>query len=86
MAPAFKEGDRLFASPIPYWFFSPRAGDAVILLHPFQKKCILKRIKTVLPEERYLVAGDNEEESTDSRSFGSVSKRHIIGKVLFRYA
>lgn len=40
----------------------------------------------VIPEDMYLVLGDNRPESEDSRSpkFGLVSKDQIIGKAIFR--
>lgn len=34
----------------------------------------------VIPEDRYLVLGDNRENSLDSRTFGLISKNQIIGK------
>jgi len=85
MAPAFQEGDRLFASSVPYWFFTPRQGDVVILQHPFKKKLILKRIAKVLPTGEYVVKGDNAKESTDSDAFGSVSRASLVARVLFSY-
>ncbi len=35
----------------------------------------------VIPEDMYLVLGDNRENSLDSRTFGLISKNQIIGKV-----
>ena len=37
-----------------------------------------------LSEDEYYVLGDNRTSSQDSRSFGSVNKSFIIGRVLFR--
>lgn len=34
----------------------------------------------VIPEDMYLVLGDNREDSLDSRTFGLISKNQIIGK------
>lgn len=34
----------------------------------------------VIPEDMYLVLGDNRENSLDSRTFGLVSKNQIVGK------
>ena len=36
------------------------------------------------PDE-YVVLGDNRAASTDSRTFGTVGRRHIIGRVWFRF-
>ena len=40
----------------------------------------------VIPEDMYLVLGDNRSESSDSRdpSFGLVSKEQIKGKAIFK--
>ena len=37
-----------------------------------------------IPEDMYLVLGDNREDSLDSREIGLISKDEIIGKVSFR--
>ena len=38
----------------------------------------------VIPEDMYLVLGDNRENSLDSRTFGLVSKNQIVGKALIK--
>ncbi|MBI2600925.1 signal peptidase I [Candidatus Daviesbacteria bacterium] len=38
-----------------------------------------------IPENHYMVIGDNRPHSSDSREWGGVTKQEIIGKVLFRY-
>lgn len=35
--------------------------------------------------DQYFVFGDNREHSSDSRSWGGVTKQEIVGKVFFRY-
>jgi signal peptidase I len=41
-------------------------------------------ITVLLKEDEYFVLGDNRENSLDSRSFGPVPRKNIIGKVFFR--
>lgn len=38
----------------------------------------------VIPEDMYLVLGDNRENSLDSRDYGLVSKKQIVGKAWMR--
>ena len=38
----------------------------------------------VIPEDMYLVLGDNRENSLDSRNYGLVSKKQIVGKAWMR--
>ena len=38
----------------------------------------------IIPEDMYLVLGDNRENSLDSRSYGLISKKQIIGKAWIR--
>lgn len=41
-------------------------------------------VKIHLEENEYLVLGDNREFSSDSRTFGALSRENIIGRVFFR--
>lgn len=40
---------------------------------------------TVIPEDMYLVLGDNRENSLDSRKIGLIKKEDIEGKIAFRF-
>ena len=59
------------------------AGDIVVARHPFKKNVtMIKRVREVEENGLYFLISDNSEGSTDSRSFGSVSKKLIMGKVV----
>lgn len=85
MEPTFREGERVFASALLYKLKKPQQGDVVILSHPFRSILIIKRIKKILENNKYIVTSDNPLESEDSASFGPVQKEKILGKVLFKY-
>lgn len=82
MEPAIKEGSTLLVSRYHYFFRKPKANEIVILHDPTDlKRFIIKRIKGV-KENKIFVVGDNEKESIDSRQFGWVDKKDIVGKVI----
>ncbi len=58
-------------------------NDIVILRHGGLEK--IKRI-TALRADKAYVAGDNPQESTDSRRFGWIPITSIQGKVLLKYS
>jgi len=81
MLPGLKDGDVVLVDP----YADLEIGDVVLARHPFKKSVqIIKRIKEISPVNRYFLVGDNLPESTDSRSFGAVPPKHLIGKVTCR--
>lgn len=85
MLPSVSPDERVVVSRVPYWFGKPRAGDLVVLRDPREpSRLLLKRIDRE-EEGAYAIRGDNAEASTDSRTFGSVPRELILGKVLFSY-
>lgn len=80
MEPFIKNGQTVLVSSIPYFFSKPKTGDIVAFKK--EQKVFIKRI-TKTDGERYFVSGDNKKDSLDSRRFGWVSKRDIVGKVIY---
>lgn len=80
MSPSFIAGDAILVNKLSYFLSNPRAGDVVVLM---KEKFIIKRI-TKVKKGKIFVVGENKEESTDSRNFGWVSRRKIVGKVVFK--
>lgn len=82
MQPSLKSGDIVFASPLPYLLKKPKLNDLVLLIEPKNRKIIVKRI-TKIDKQMYYVIGDNPGSSTDSKDFGYIKRRDIIGKVMY---
>lgn len=83
MQPAFEPRDRVLVSG-----WAPvRVGDAVVFRRPDARASFaLKRVVRITPSGDLDVLGDNANASSDSRHFGPVPARDVIGRVVYRYA
>lgn len=84
MEPVLKNGSTVIASSLPYLFRKPKINDIIVIKHPKSKKILVKRLIKIEKSE-YFVAGDNRLDSIDSKNFGLVRKKDIIGKVFIYY-
>ena len=80
MEPTINEGDYVVVSRI---HAALRIGDIVILTHPTNGQCIIKRVKGI-DSGLVFVVGDNQKVSEDSRAFGSIKTGKIFGKVIYK--
>ena len=81
MLPTLEAGDKVMIVPTT----SIGAGDIVLADHPYKTSVkMLKRVSRIDENGRYLLTGDNPAESTDSRTFGSLSIECIQGKAVCR--
>jgi nickel-type superoxide dismutase maturation protease len=81
MLPALAPGDRLLVVRSPL----VEAGDVVALLDPEVPGRILVKRVARLHALEVEVRGDNERVSRDSRHFGAVSRRDLLGRAVYRY-
>lgn len=81
MAPTFLAGDWLLVM----WGGSFRDGQAVLVERENQPGVFLVKRVHGLDDGRYWVEGDNKEESTDSRHWGSIEGSEIVASVLVRF-
>lgn len=60
-------------------------GDIVLAQHPYKSSVkVLKRVEKIDENGRCSLIGDNPGESTDSRTFGTVSIEYVYGKAVCR--
>jgi nickel-type superoxide dismutase maturation protease len=89
MEPALRDGDRLLVLRGAQRLRAPRPGE-IVLARPraLDGREIVKRVAAVERANgglRLTLLGDNPAASTDSRTFGLVSRAEITGRVLLRY-
>jgi nickel-type superoxide dismutase maturation protease len=83
MIPAFEPGDVVLLDSSPHADPFVVAGDVVVARHPFQRDTqILKRVEHLTKDGGLFLMGDDPEESTDSRSFGSIDPSAVLGVVV----
>lgn len=83
MAPYAKDGDYAVSTKI---FFRIHAGDVLVFRSPADGNILIKRVLNLENSEDgslFFMEGDNRMRSTDSNSFGSISRGAVLGKVLF---
>jgi nickel-type superoxide dismutase maturation protease len=82
MRPALEPTDRLLV-----WRWLPiRRGDLVVLRDPERQSLFLvKRVASVELNGDVVLRADNPNVSRDSRHFGPVPRRHLVGRAVFRY-
>ena len=79
MRPSYSDGDIVYFRAVKR--SKIKQGEAVLFRHPFQSILVIKRIAEVTEDGSCYVLGDNQLESSDSRSFGRVSTDRILGVV-----
>lgn len=84
MTPTLRAGDRVVALRWPRPLPVP-PGAVVAVRDPRDGfRVMVKRVAGRTPDG-VVVAGDNAARSTDSRAFGPVPRRLVVGVVLYRY-
>ncbi len=79
LSPILEEGDYVL---ILNKFFKLKENDIVIFNHS-QYGILIKKIQKIISPDKFFVIGTNTD-SIDSRTFGEIDKKSIIGKVIFK--
>ena len=78
MMPNYKPGAHVFS----FNWGAVSVGDVVVTT--VKGRLLIKRI-TKMDQKRVFLAGDNTNQSTDSRSFGWIDRKLVVGKVIWKY-
>jgi len=95
MLPLLQPGEEILLDSNAYREIVPQVGDIVVTTHRDALRAgfahrreliIIKRITAINEDGSCFLAGDNPDESTDSRHWGTVKVKDILGKVTSRFA
>jgi signal peptidase I len=79
--PILQNGDFVIVSKIPILIAGIKPGDVVVFNHPVYRKIIKKVERIENGGEALFVVGENDD-SVDSRRFGSIPRRWVLAKVI----
>lgn len=82
LLPAYRDGDFVLVSKIPYLFGRVRRGDVVVFRHSVYG-AMIKIVDSVTPGADEIRVVGTHEYSIDSNDFGVISKKDIVGKVIW---
>ena len=86
MLPLLCPGDEVLVDIYAYHKSLPQINEVVVITHPLQQDlAIVKRITAISERQTYFVVGDNSEASTDSRHWGTIKLKSIIGRVTSKF-
>jgi nickel-type superoxide dismutase maturation protease len=80
LSPGFNEGDFVVLTTVPFSLNRLAPGDVIVFRHPFHG-VMIKRVEWVDQKEASVVG--SHADSVDSRRFGPIPRKAIIGKVIW---
>jgi signal peptidase I len=82
LSPRFEQGDFVIVSKIPFLFMRAKPGD-VVAFHQPGYGTLLKLVESVDISRGQINVTGTQPESVDSRVFGPVSTKAVVGKVIW---
>ena len=82
LTPEYNEGDFVIVLKIPCVFKSPKRGDVVVFKQS-SYGTLIKQVDRYDPQSGELFVIGTHADSVDSRQFGALYKRDLIGKVIW---
>ncbi|MCK6462396.1 MAG: signal peptidase I [Candidatus Pacebacteria bacterium] len=99
MEPTYNDGDYLIVDEFTYHLRDPKKNEVIVFRYPNDpSKFFIKRIAALpnetatmidgkeiqIKDKEYFVTGDNSDKSSDSRYWGPVAEKFIIGRSFVR--
>ena len=81
MAPTYISGDWL----IVRWGGRYKVGEVVLVEREDRPGVFLVKRLVRIDDGEFWVQGDNKSSSTDSRQWGAITSKEVLGKVVFRF-
>jgi nickel-type superoxide dismutase maturation protease len=85
MTPLLNPGEEVLIDPGAYHRCPPQPGDLVVATHPRDKSLRLIKWVVYVDQQACFLKGINATASTDSREFGLVPFKTLMGKVVCRF-
>lgn len=82
MLPAFRDGDFVLVCKIPFLFDKLRQGDVIAFRHK-EYGTMIKQVQDFTPSKEEVRVIGTHEDSVDSRHFGPISYKDVLGKVIW---
>jgi nickel-type superoxide dismutase maturation protease len=85
LSPQFQEGDYVLIATIPFVVNNIKSGDTIVFQHPGYGTMI-KNVECVDNLEDMISVTGTNPNSVDSRRFGPIPRKDVIGKVVWHIA
>ncbi|GAB4547471.1 MAG: hypothetical protein Kow0063_42130 [Anaerolineae bacterium] len=82
LLPAYRDGDFVLVSKIPYLFSKIKRGD-IIAFRQTEYGIMIKKVQSVGPDGEEIHVVGTQEHSVDSRRFGPITRGDVLGKVIW---
>ena len=82
LLPEYRDGDFVLVSKIPYLFGAIKPGDVIAFRHQ-RYATLIKQVHSVAPERDEIYVIGTHEHSLDSRQFGPIGRKDVLGKTIW---
>jgi len=81
LSPSYQEGDYVLIGTCSF-FFGINEGNSIVFTHP-DYGLLIKKVTQIHPSGDFFEVRGTQPRSVDSRIFGPIPKKYLVGKVLW---